>query len=592
MAIDPRDYQVECVDAIEERLKECRSTLAVLPTGTGKTIMFGTAIAQRPGRALIVAHREELIFQAKDKMQRIMPDEQISIEMGEWSALGSSGGLLGNPKAVCASVQTLHDDRIKKFDPGWFDFLVVDEAHHAARHNKTYTRVIDHFSQNDKLRILGVTATPDRSDEMALGQVFSSVACNYELNQAIDDGWLVKLRQQMVSVEDLDFSNIATYMGDLSAGQLDELMAEEKVCHKVVSPTLDIVDDKKCLVFTAGVAQAHKMAEIFNRWKPGSAVALDGKTEKPERRIELKRFAAGEFQFLIGCGLFLEGFDEPTIEVIVQARPTASRSLAAQIVGRGTRILPNVIEGVENGEFWRLPTADERKAAIANSAKPELTVIDFVGNAGRHKLCYTGDILGGKYADEVVELAETWCKKAGEQGRSVPIDDALKLAKERIEEQKKLARRKVMAQAKYAVKPINPFDVFDLSTKREPGWHKGRRPSDNQMKALRKMGVPIQGHQGEWWIGDEKKPKREWSKLTFWKASQLIETFRERREKNLCSFKQAALLAKFFEPTDVSFTEASRIIDEIAKNGWQPRSSVVEERVDAARPTNSRSTVK
>jgi len=580
--MDLRPYQQEASDAIVEQLDEHGSTLVVCPTGGGKTVIFGHVAGRYPGNVLVAAHREELIFQARDTLKKMLPNDDIRIEMGEMRAMrrarpGQKKYWTDTPRVVVASIQSLHEKRIEAFDPKYYDLLIIDEAHHAAKKNKTYRRMLDHFQQNDRLKVLGVTATPDRADEASLGQVFESVAFDYGLRDAINDGWLVPIEQQMVHVEDLDFSQINTRMGDLAAGQLDEIMAQEEMVHKVVTPTLDIVGEKKTLVFTAGVAQAHRMAEVINRHRPNHAVALDGKTDRDERRHQIERFSQGEYQYLIGCGIFLEGFDEPTIEVIVQARPTKSRSLYAQIIGRGTRVLPNLIEGVRGGEFWRLPTVEERKAAIAGSDKPAVLVVDYVGNAGRHKLVYSGDVLAGnEYTDEEVEAAEQIAKEAGKKGEKTSVDEALMEARRQIESQLHAKRQRVIAKARYSVRQVNPFDVFDTRPGREPGWHKGREPSEKQIAMIKKAGVPLTYDQREWWIGDPTKPSQNPQRLTFWTASQTISLIMDRRKKNLCTFKQASLLAKYGEDPNVGFKEASAIIDQIAKSGWKPRPETVE----------------
>ena len=345
----------------------------------------------------------------------------------------------------------------------------------------------------------------------------------------------------------------------------------------MVDPTVDIVGDRKTLVFAAGVPQAEKMCEIFNRHKPGSAICIVGTTDKELRRDLLARYSHGEFQFLCGCGVFTEGFDEPSIECVVQARPTRSRSLYAQMAGRGTRVLPGVIEGVgvppdsyeteEEGGVWRIETPEDRRKAIAASAKPGLLIIDFVGNAGRHKLVYAGDLLGGEYSDEVVELAN---KTMAETDGPVEVDEALKNAKERIEQDRKDALKKIIGKTKYKRRPIDPFDMFDLSTKREPGWHKGRPPTDKMIEFLRRAKVPLVYDLGQWFIGEDGK-KKERVKLTFWKAKETIAEIVRRRDEGLCTYAQARVLAKFGERTDISFDDASDVITEIAASGWKPR---------------------
>jgi len=175
-----RPYQEAAVEGVYEAWQTSRATLIVQPTGTGKTIVCAHVIDRLPeGRVMVLAHREELIFQAADKIQRVTgraPD----IEMAEMRA--DHGPLWDRARVVVSSIQTQcagasGAPRMKRFDPADFGLVIVDEAHHATA--PTYRRVVDHYRQNPDCRVLGVTATPDRHDEEALGQVFESVAYDY-----------------------------------------------------------------------------------------------------------------------------------------------------------------------------------------------------------------------------------------------------------------------------------------------------------------------------------------------------------------------------------------------------------------------------
>ena len=189
----PRPHQEEAVTTTLQKLQEHGSSLIVMPTGTGKTFVFSEMIRRTPGRAMVVAHREELIEQAARTIERVT-GERPSIEMAEQKSRENLGfGLFAN-NSVVASVQTLNakrgrNYRMDKFNPNDFSLLIIDEAHHAVAN--TYQRVIKHFQKNTDLMVCGVSATPDRQDKLALGQVFNSVGYQYEIFQAIQDGWLL-----------------------------------------------------------------------------------------------------------------------------------------------------------------------------------------------------------------------------------------------------------------------------------------------------------------------------------------------------------------------------------------------------------------
>ena len=264
-----RPYQTDAVSKVHEAWKDHRSALIVLPTGTGKTIVFSHIAGTVRGRVMVIAHREELIAQAAQKIQVITGDE-ADVEMGEFWA---SEGVFSRSRVVVSSVQTQNagmggDGRMSRFDPSQFDLLIIDEAHHATA--PTYRRLIDHYRQNPNLKVLGVTATPDRADEEALGQVFESVAFDYEIVDAIADGWLVPVRQRAVYVEGLDYSSVRTTAGDLNGADLARILEYEEALHGIAHPTMELVGTRKSLVFAASVAHAERLAEIFNRHRPGS----------------------------------------------------------------------------------------------------------------------------------------------------------------------------------------------------------------------------------------------------------------------------------------------------------------------------------
>lgn len=560
-----RPYQTECYDNVLGELESSRSTLVVMATGTGKTVLFGHVAANWPsGRVLIVAHRDELIRQAADKVGRIV-GEECAIEMG--AERSNEGRLYEKSHVVVTSVQTMsRPNRHQRFDPNEFGLIIIDEAHHSVANS--YLSIVGHFRQNPNIKLLGVTATPDRADEEALGKLYESVAYEYGIREAIHDGWLVPIQQQLIQVHGLDFSRCRTTAGDLNQGDLAAIMENEKMLHAIVDPTLEIAGDRKTLVFTTSVAHAERACEITNRHRPGSAEWIHGGTPMDVRREILRRYFHDDFQYLFNCAIALEGFDEPGIQVVAMARPTKSRALYAQAIGRGTRPLPETVDG--------LVTAEERRSAIAASNKPNVLVLDFVGNSGNHKLVHAPDVLGVEYNDD--ELADALAEIAAksEQGEALDVEEAFALAEEHrkilrqkreleeaerqrfFEEQRlrrdaELKRRGIIAKAEYSQRNVDAFDVFDIHRNRERGWHKGKKPTPKMLALLRKAKIP----------------EAQLERLSFHEAGQLIRTVTERWDKNLCSYKQAALLRRYGYSQDCTFTEAKKIIDELARNGWK-----------------------
>ncbi len=549
----PRGYQARCVHNVFEAYECDHRALVVMPTGTGKTVVFSTIARDwnREGRILMIAHRQELISQGANAMAAIT-GEQPGIEMGKMTSNEASSWT--KAQTVVTSVQTMcKKNRREKFDPEEFSLLIVDEAHHAV--SRTYRTVIEYFAQKGKTFVLGVTATPDRSDEEALGQVFHTVPFQYEIHEAIEDGWLVEIDQRPAFVEGLDLSKIKTSKGDLTAAQVDALMKQEGPLHEVASTTMQVADGRRTMVFCASVEHAKMVASIMNRWQPGSAVAMDGETDPMERREQLERYANGEFPYLCNCGLFLEGFDNPGIEIISMARPTKSRSLYAQVVGRGTRPLPGVVDGFEDED------REGRREAIACSSKPACLVLDFVGNTGRHKLIGVADILGGQYTQAEIDLAKEEVSRKGAEGMDSNMIQELKAARKEAERREEERKRHVKAKAKYRLgNSVDPFDVLDIRESREPGWVKGKKPTDRQLEVIRNAGIEVKNKDS----------------LTFHQAQGIIGAMMERREKKLCTFKQAKLLRKYSISSNITFKQASKMITAIKECGWRkPSQSVI-----------------
>jgi superfamily II DNA or RNA helicase len=547
-----RPYQLQASQAIMASWQQYDTALAVMPTGTGKTVLFSDVIRRVfPRKALVLAHRAELIHQAKDKIQRVT-GYRVEVEMAALRA-DLHAGLFASPQVIVSSIQTQAaggdgGGRMAKFDPMMFGVLIIDESHHATA--KSYRRVIDYYRQNPRLKVLGVTATPDRADEEALGQVFEHVAFDYEILDAIRDGWLVPIDQQTVEIEGLDFSNIRTTAGALNGADLAAVMEAEKPLHGIADATMHIAGDRRTLVFAASVHQAEMLSDIFNRHKPGCSGWVCGKTDKVERARTLADFAGGKLQYVVNVGVLTEGFDDPGVELVVMGRPTKSRALYAQMCGRALRPLPGVVDEVDD-------SPEHRRAAIATSPKPSCLIVDFSGNAGRHKLVSTADILGGNVTDEAVAMAAEMARKAG---KPVRMDELLEEAEEerlrQIEEAKRQAaarKAKLVAKATFTTQSVNPFDLFHIRPAVERGWDRGKEISP-KMRAL------IEKHY----------PDVNLDQLNFAQARQLSTELFRRWDNNLASYKQVKLLAKHgIDAGNLTMTEAKAAIDTLAKNGWR-----------------------
>ena len=540
-----RPYQQDALNGICQALRECDSTLLCLPTGCGKTVVFASAAKLAKKRVMVIAHRDELIQQGASKIHAVT-GERPNIEKAEQY---SNEGTMFPSKCVVASVQTLNarmgdGRRVDRFDPDDFSLLIIDEAHHAVA--SSYRNVISHFQKNSGCKLLGVTATPDRSDEIALKEVFDSVAYEYSLLDATREGWLVPVRSMPARILGLDFSGVKDVAGDFNQGELSEIMEREGNLHGVADETVRRMGDRKVLVFCVSVAQSELLSEIFERHRPNCARFISGDTPPEERRQVLRDYAESRFQILVNCMVATEGFDCPDIGMVVVARPTKSRSLYAQMVGRGTRPLPNTVDG--------LAEADERRSAIASSRKKDCIILDFCANAGKHSLASLPDILGGKMSEDVIKRAKQHQEESVDSDQPIDVIALLEQAELDIEEEEKERRDKerrrvVVGKAKVSVGEIDAFSVYGLSTRGRDTF-RVLPLTEGQKEVLRKQGVPF-------------------DRLDAWQQRELFKETVRRFKQNRCSFRQAKLLNRFGQSSDCSFDQAKAVIDRLAKNNWR-----------------------
>jgi superfamily II DNA or RNA helicase len=436
-----RDYQLEAIRGAHKKLAVHQSTLIEMATGLGKTVVFSFIADEWPGRVLIIAHRDELIRQAAEKVHAIT-GHPVAVEMGRERA----DDQLYGTKVTVASIQTLaRSNRRARFHPDHFSLLVIDEGHHAVA--ATYQEVLDYFKSAKRLL---VTATPKRADKEALDTVCESVAFQYGIEPAIDDGWLVPIRQSVVKVEGLDFSKARTVAQDFNQADLERILTEEKPLHAMVASAHELIGNRQALWFCASVLHARATAGVLARYAPADQVQfLSGDTPIEERRSAVDAYKRGRIQHLLNCALYLEGFDAPATSAIVMGRPTKSLSLYMQILGRGTRPLPGIVDGIEGSE--------QRKTAISMSAKPDMLVIDFAGNAGRHKIVQATDVLSGKHSSETREYAR---ETIADEARAVDIEEALDRAQAELAliAQEDQRRKDIKAsKVEYSTHEVSPF---------------------------------------------------------------------------------------------------------------------------------------
>jgi superfamily II DNA or RNA helicase len=517
--VELRPYQQQAKEAIFREWDQGHTkTLLVLPTGCGKTIVFAKVAEEcvRHGdRVLIMAHRGELLEQASDKIAKTT-GLGTAVEKAEQSCLGSWF------RIVVGSVQSLqNENRLNKFDPDYFDTIIVDEAHHVL--SNSYQKVMEHFSGAN---VLGVTATPDRGDMRNLGNFFESLAYEYTLPKAIKEGYLSPIKAMTIPLK-IDFSHVAVQTGDFKVSDIDTAL--DPYLHQIAQEMKKYCMDRKTVVFLPLVKTSQKFRDILNA-EGFHAAECNGSTQA--RAEILDDFDKGKYNVLCNSMLLTEGWDCPSVDCVIVLRPTKVRSLYCQMVGRGTRLC----EGKEN-----------------------LLLLDFLWHTERHELCHPAALIAD--SEEVSKkMTENMEKQAAIDPMAIDLEEAEQTAREDVqrEREEKLAEQ-LAAMKKRKRKLVDPLQ-FEMSIQAEDlssyvpafGWEMAPA-SDKQIKALEKYGI----------FPDEIDNAG--------KANLLLDRLNKRREEGLTTPKQIRFLeSRGFQHVGTwSFESAKNMIDRIAACGWR-----------------------
>lgn len=517
-----RPYQNEAVNAIlnEWQNEGHKRTLLVLPTGLGKTIVFTKVIEDcvtRGERVLILAHRGELLEQAADKLEKVT-GLKCAIEKAEQSCLGSWF------RVVVGSVQSLQiPKRLEQFEPDYFDTIVIDEAHHVL--SDGYQRVMEHFSSSN---VLGVTATPDRSDMRNLGSFFESLAYEYTLPKAIKEGYLSPIKALTIPLK-IDLSNVSVQAGDFKVSDIGSAL--DPYLEQIADEMLNYCMDRKIVVFLPLVATSQKFKDILNR-KGFRAAEVNGNSD--DRKQVLKDFEDGKYNVLCNSMLLTEGWDCPSVDCVIVLRPTKVRSLYTQCVGRGTRLYPG---------------------------KKDLLLLDFLWHTERHELCHPASLI---CTNEEVAKKMT-ANMEEEAGTLFDIEEAEEQASSDVQREREEAlAEKLKAMQRRKRKLVDPLQ-FEMSIESEDlssyvptfAWEMAP-PSPKQLASLEKFGI----------FTDEIENAG--------KANLLMDRLIKRKEEGLSTPKQIRFLeGKGFQHVGTwPFDEASKMISRISMNNWRIPSGI------------------
>ncbi|RAH71721.1 DEAD/DEAH box helicase [Aspergillus aculeatinus CBS 121060] len=338
-----RDYQEECIQSVLDHLKQGHKRLGIsLATGAGKTVIFTQLIGRVPPRngkhdkALILVHRRELVEQAARHCRLAYPDRTVEIEMGNTVATGHGD-------IIIASVRSLTSkDRIEKFNPAHFKLILVDEAHHIVA--PTYRTALAHFDLNEASSnspvLVGVSATFSRFDGLKLGAAIDHIVYHKDYMDMIDENWLSNAVFTTVRSQ-VDLARVKKdKFGDFAVGSLSEAVNTDKTNDITVRAWLANAEGRKStLVFCVDLAHTKELTAKF-RSLGIDARYITSQTPKDVRDEQLRSFRKLEYPVLLNCGLFTEGTDIPNIDCVLLARPTRSRNLLIQMIGRGLRLFP------------------------------------------------------------------------------------------------------------------------------------------------------------------------------------------------------------------------------------------------------------
>lgn len=321
-----RPYQQECVDKVNNLPKGSRSVV-VLATGMGKTV---TGANFKIGKRMLwLSHRDELVRQP----------EKYFMDLGYSYGIEKADEHSNGEDIVSASIQTIsRDNRLKQFKEDDFDIIVCDEAHHAAA--PTYRKVLSYFKPE---KLIGLTATPKRGDNVRLTDVFDDICCSYDLKWGIKNGYLSPIRCVQVSA-DYDMTKLKKSMGDFSSSSLDEAMWESNDDIVVTKAYMKycLPKHKQTLIYCPTIKVCKRIYGTMKSMLPDGEIdkvaVIHDKMDVKERRKILRDYGEKKIHCIINCMILTEGADLPDTSVIINNRPSANASLYQQIVGRGTRL--------------------------------------------------------------------------------------------------------------------------------------------------------------------------------------------------------------------------------------------------------------
>ena len=502
-----RPYQLDCLAAFRAGWAEWCKQLGVLPTGSGKTIIFSwmaREFADRGERILVLVDQSELAWQTVDKMSRAA-GVTCAVEKAEFSAGRGA-------QVVCATVQTMAR-RLDDWPADHFGLVIADEADKSI--SKQWQTVLKHFDTHAK--VAGFTATPNRTDKKNLGEYYENVAYEISLTDLINQGYLSPIRIKQLPIK-IDLTAVKITR-TAEGSDFDRQQLSDAITPHLIECALAIrqhASFRKVLVFVPLIATSLKFVEIL-RTAGLAAEHIDGNSD--DRDDKLRRFAAGEFDVLVNSALLLRGIDIPSIDCVMLLRATKSVTLAQQAYGRGTRLSPE-------------------------TGKEDLLILDVLFQTDKQLVIRPAHLVAKSQeeAESIIEVAGQASPPPGEAGEQLTALDLLGMASEAQALRERKLRKKIEEHQDKQARTISAAE-FALRHKHldvaeyEPtmAWER-QEPSEKQLKYIKQAGIDVATVRGKG------------------HASKLLSIHFGNRPINLASEGQRALMQRMGHPNAANAT--------------------------------------
>ncbi len=463
----PRPYQIEMRDRAVEQLRAgARSTLAVMPTGSGKTFAASLVIRELGVRTLWLNERDNLVRAMREDLSEHLRLHAY-IEQGPTKAPMDAHVVVGSVQSM------IQDNRLASYPRDHFGLIVTDEAHHLSA---GYEKIYDHFST---AKLLGLTATPIRQDRKSMATRYEGQCADLYMGDLVADGWLVG--PEIMYGGSLNLNGIKKSSSDFTDDQIAQQMTAA-VLGGMVTEILEHGKGMRGVVYMPRVDMAHAIAGALNIRLPGSAMAVDGRDmERYEKRAIIAAHKRGDFLYLVNDSVVVEGHDDAGIELIAQGRPTKSIARYIQELGRATR---------PRAPVDKYQIAAQRRLAIAESIKPTFRVLDFVGLAGMHDTASPIDAMAGGMDDEETR---DMAREIFRDRKGGPVGEALSEARARIAAARKAESERIarIDGARWNWSSLDAFKALGLKEGPTDVATALNAATQGQRAMLRRFGVEI-----------------------------------------------------------------------------------------------------